>query len=242
MFLSGAECPFTCSFCDLWRWTIDGPTPPGALSIQLERILQAHDTPAADRLKLYVQNGGTLVGTAAVVAAAVHLDGQRGGRAEEVHDERAHGLLPAEGDARAVTYLERKGRPPTALVHDPKVLGDPQLAETVLAAVRFVIEKDRGYGQVDATATSAAAPYTTSITGLRTHESDTAGRLPPYWGSAARLLACPPWPPLPSLPPCPDERACWVCRDWPAAERPRDEHEGDADEDDRQRRHAAASV
>ena len=65
--------------------------------------------------------------------------------------------LPAEGDARAVTYLERKGRPTTALVHDPKVLGDPRLAETVLAAVRFVIEKDRGYGQVDATATSAAA-------------------------------------------------------------------------------------
>ncbi len=45
----------------------------------------------------------------------------------------------------------------TALVHDPAVLGDPRLAETVLAAVRFVIEKDRGYGQVDATATSAAA-------------------------------------------------------------------------------------
>ena len=72
----------------------------------------------------------------------------------------AHGKpvpLPAEGDARAVTYLEREGRPMTALVHDPKVLEDPRLAETVLAAVRFVIEKDRGYGQVEATATSAAA-------------------------------------------------------------------------------------
>lgn len=72
----------------------------------------------------------------------------------------AHGkpvALPAEGDARAVTYLEREGRPMTALVHDPKVLDDPRLAETVLAAVRFVIEKDQTYGQVDATATSAAA-------------------------------------------------------------------------------------
>lgn len=65
--------------------------------------------------------------------------------------------LPAESDARAVTYLEREGRPMTALVHDPVVLRDPKLAETVLAAVRFVIEKDRGYGHVDATATSAAA-------------------------------------------------------------------------------------
>jgi class 3 adenylate cyclase len=65
--------------------------------------------------------------------------------------------LPAEGDARAVTYLERGGRPMTALVHDPAVLDDPALAETVLAAVRFVIEKERGYGQVSATATKAAA-------------------------------------------------------------------------------------
>lgn len=53
VFLAGAECPFTCSFCDLWRWTIDGPTPPGALTSQLERILRAHDHPTADRLKLY---------------------------------------------------------------------------------------------------------------------------------------------------------------------------------------------
>ncbi|HEY7473023.1 MAG TPA: adenylate/guanylate cyclase domain-containing protein [Gemmatimonadota bacterium] len=65
--------------------------------------------------------------------------------------------LPAEGEPRAVTYLERGGRPMTALVHDPAVLDDPALTETVLAAVRFVIEKDRGYGQVSATATSAAA-------------------------------------------------------------------------------------
>ena len=65
--------------------------------------------------------------------------------------------LPAESDARAVTYLEREGRPMTALVHDPAVLGDPRLAETVLAAVRFVIDKDRGYGHVEATATTAAA-------------------------------------------------------------------------------------
>src|SRR5437667_980047 len=45
--------------------------------------------------------------------------------------------LPAEDSGRSVTYLERQGRPMTALVHDPKVLGDPSLAETVLAAVRF---------------------------------------------------------------------------------------------------------
>ena len=52
IFLAGAECPFTCSFCDLWRYTIDGPTPPGALPKQIEDALAAIDQPA-DRVKLY---------------------------------------------------------------------------------------------------------------------------------------------------------------------------------------------
>src|SRR5919108_831759 len=43
--------------------------------------------------------------------------------------------LPRKADGRAVTYLERGGRPMTALVHDPAILDDPALAETVLGAV-----------------------------------------------------------------------------------------------------------
>lgn len=53
MFLAGAECPFTCSFCDLWRWTLDGPTPPGALATQLSGALDTLAPPFPDRLKLY---------------------------------------------------------------------------------------------------------------------------------------------------------------------------------------------
>jgi radical SAM enzyme (TIGR01210 family) len=53
VFLTGAECPFTCSFCDLWQWTLDGPTPPGALTRQLETVLEARDGKTPDRLKLY---------------------------------------------------------------------------------------------------------------------------------------------------------------------------------------------
>jgi radical SAM enzyme (TIGR01210 family) len=53
VFLSGAECPFTCSFCDLWKWTIDGPTPSGALTKQLESVLESVPGPRPDRLKLY---------------------------------------------------------------------------------------------------------------------------------------------------------------------------------------------
>ena len=53
VFLAGAECPYTCTFCDLWKWTIDGPTPPGALTAQLESILRAQRDPLPDRLKIY---------------------------------------------------------------------------------------------------------------------------------------------------------------------------------------------
>ena len=76
--------------------------------------------------------------------------------------------LPAEEDPRVVTYLERRGRPMTAIVHDPAVLDDPDLAETVLAAVRFVVENDRAHGQVQATATDAAALPTGFVTFLMT--------------------------------------------------------------------------
>jgi hypothetical protein len=41
VFLTGAECPFTCVFCDLWRETLDGPTPLSALPAQLRSALAA---------------------------------------------------------------------------------------------------------------------------------------------------------------------------------------------------------
>jgi uncharacterized Fe-S cluster-containing MiaB family protein len=56
VFLAGAECPFTCSFCDLWRYTIDGPTPSGARPAQLREALGAATgggAPPPERLKLY---------------------------------------------------------------------------------------------------------------------------------------------------------------------------------------------
>src|SRR2546421_4658777 len=72
--------------------------------------------------------------------------------------------LPTERDQRGVTYLERQGRPMTALVHDPTILDDPALAQTVLDAVRFVVEKDRLHGQIQATSTDAAALPTGFVT------------------------------------------------------------------------------
>jgi len=82
--------------------------------------------------------------------------------------------LPAEGDQRGVTYLERQGRPMTALVHDPRLV-DADLTDTVLAAVRFVVEKERLHGQIQATSTEAAALPTGFVTLLMTDiEASTA--------------------------------------------------------------------
>ena len=85
--------------------------------------------------------------------------------------------LPAEGDQRGVTFLERQGRPMTALVHDPTVLNDPGIAQTVLAAVRFVVEKELLHGQIQATSTDAAALPTGFVTLLMTDIEASTGLL-----------------------------------------------------------------
>ena len=55
VFLAGSECPFTCVFCDLWRFTLDTPTPPGALPAQLRVALadEAVRRASPQRIKLY---------------------------------------------------------------------------------------------------------------------------------------------------------------------------------------------
>jgi radical SAM enzyme (TIGR01210 family) len=55
VFLAGAECPLACVFCDLWRHTLDAPTPPGALPAQIAAALADPRVAAARprRIKLY---------------------------------------------------------------------------------------------------------------------------------------------------------------------------------------------
>jgi len=97
-------------------------------------------------------------------AAGAYLDGR--GKAVS---------LPAKSGERGVTYLERQGRPMTALVHDPTILEDPDLTATVLDAVRFVVEKDRLRGRIEATSTDAARLPTGFVTLLMTDiEASTA--------------------------------------------------------------------
>jgi hypothetical protein len=53
VFLAGAECPFSCVYCDLWRHTLDGPTPLGAIPAQIRQALERFDPPPETVLKLY---------------------------------------------------------------------------------------------------------------------------------------------------------------------------------------------
>lgn len=41
VFLTGAECAFRCTMCDLWKHTLDTPTPPGAIPTQIDIALQS---------------------------------------------------------------------------------------------------------------------------------------------------------------------------------------------------------
>ncbi len=52
VFLAGAECPFACVFCDLWRFTTEEPTPEGAVPTQIRAALAELPEPV-DRVKLY---------------------------------------------------------------------------------------------------------------------------------------------------------------------------------------------
>jgi class 3 adenylate cyclase len=96
--------------------------------------------------------------------------------------------LPAEDDARAITYLEREGLPMTALVHRPSVLEDPELAETVVSAVRFVVERERLSGEVEARSTDAATLPTGFVTFLLTDIEGSTRILTRLGDDYARLL------------------------------------------------------
>ncbi|MEM7201939.1 MAG: radical SAM protein [Planctomycetota bacterium] len=53
VFAAGAECPFSCVFCDLWRYTSDAATPPGAIPRQLQQALAGAVEAGIDTVKLY---------------------------------------------------------------------------------------------------------------------------------------------------------------------------------------------
>lgn len=59
VFLTGAECAFRCTMCDLWKHTLDTPTPPGAIPTQIDIALHSEarietcNTESPQWIKLY---------------------------------------------------------------------------------------------------------------------------------------------------------------------------------------------
>lgn len=51
IFLTNRECPFRCSMCDLWKYTLDERVPVGAIPAQIDYALQR--LPTAKHIKLY---------------------------------------------------------------------------------------------------------------------------------------------------------------------------------------------
>jgi archaeosine synthase beta-subunit len=80
LFLTGRECPWRCTMCDLWKHTIDADTPPGAIPAQIAAARnELRDAlPPVTTLKLY--NAGSFFDPRAVPVSdydeiAAHLTG-----------------------------------------------------------------------------------------------------------------------------------------------------------------------
>ncbi|HEY4846071.1 MAG TPA: adenylate/guanylate cyclase domain-containing protein [Candidatus Dormibacteraeota bacterium] len=83
--------------------------------------------------------------------------------------------LPGEGEGRAVTLLERHGQRMSALVHDPAILTDPDLAKTVTAAVTLAMENEWMHGEIQARASEVRTLPTGLVTFLFTDIEDSSG-------------------------------------------------------------------
>jgi len=97
--------------------------------------------------------------------------------------------LPGDQEGRAVTLLERQGRPMTALVHDRAVLKNPDLVKTVTAAVRLAVENEHLRGQVEARASEVRTLPTGYVTFLLTDIEGSTDLLQRLGDRYAALLA-----------------------------------------------------
>src|SRR2546430_9011788 len=98
-------------------------------------------------------------------------------------------VLPGDGEGRAVTLLERRGQPMTALVHDPAVLNDPDLARSVTAAVKLAMENEWMHGEIQARTTEAHTLPTGFLTFLFTDIQDSTGLVGRLGDGYDRFLA-----------------------------------------------------
>ncbi|MET1232402.1 MAG: adenylate/guanylate cyclase domain-containing protein [Candidatus Limnocylindrales bacterium] len=97
-------------------------------------------------------------------------------------------VMPAGGSGRAVTLIDRRGRPMIALVHDPATLRDPELRRSVTSAVRMAVENRQLQATVDADARDARSLPPGPVTFLMTDIEDSTGILQRLGDEYGRLL------------------------------------------------------
>jgi len=97
--------------------------------------------------------------------------------------------LPVGSDLRTVTLLERDGRPMAALVHDPAILKEHDVVETVTAAVRLSVENQRLHGELGSQALDARRLPTGTVTFLLTDMESSTGLLRRLGDRYAPVLA-----------------------------------------------------
>lgn len=101
IFLANRECLFRCVYCDLWRHTLDEPTPAGAIPRQIDIALER--LPPARVVKLY--NSGNFFDAAAIPPNDWPAIADRVRRFERVIVEN-HPLLT---DERVLRFQEQLG-------------------------------------------------------------------------------------------------------------------------------------
>jgi class 3 adenylate cyclase len=97
--------------------------------------------------------------------------------------------LPARGQARVATLLERHGRPMSAVVHERAVMRDRELAKTVIEAVRITIENERMHGEIEARASDVHTLPTGLVTFLLADVADSTRLVSTLGERYAALLA-----------------------------------------------------
>lgn len=160
-FLTNSECPFRCTFCDLWVHTLPGPTPPGAVATQVEAVARDHPAGGAPHVKLY--NSGNffdrraipdadvpriaaaLRGRATVVVETHPRLGVLDGRAARLNDALGGGLEVAMGletaDADLLATFDK------AMTADDFAAAARRLGRDGIAARAFILVRPPGHDE-----------------------------------------------------------------------------------------------
>ena len=141
IFLANRECPFRCVYCDLWKQTLDEPTPVGAIPRQIDIALER--LPTVSIVKLY--NSGNFFDAAAIPPEDWSAIAERVRRFERVVVENHPRLI----DERVLRFRDLLGTPLEVAMGletvQPEVLARMNKRMTLddfARAARFLVEQD----------------------------------------------------------------------------------------------------